>query len=164
MIERTHNECAITLTAEELRTAYCVYVHNLMPDNVNPFYIGVTRLSEAFRHQDAYRNHHWITTVKDDSIIQMAILRSFPLEIDAHRHASKMVQQFRPICNVVGFKVSGRHAITCIQGPNAGTTYGTVTEAAERNGMSQPSLSNHLNAVRGYETVKGMKFKRGLPS
>ncbi len=157
------HEATITLRVEQMRTAWCVYSHHLLPNDREVFFIGMTRLLDVFQHKDAYHNHHWVNTVKETDVIKTIIIQTSLDKNDCYRYQSNLIRQFRPIANVQGFKITGKNVITCTQGPNEGKTYGTVTEAAERNGISQPAMSNHLNGRKGYEMLRGMKFKRGLP-
>jgi hypothetical protein len=157
----TFHEATLTLSVDQMRKSTCVYAHYVMPENTL-FFIGVCKLTDVYRHPDAFRNHHWIETVKDDTVIRTVVVQTSLQPIDCIRYQNILVKQYRPICNVVGQRIAGRFVITCLEGPNAGKTYTTTTQAAYENGMSQPTLSNHLNGRRGYETVRGMKFKRGL--
>lgn len=161
-MERFHTNGDVTLTVGELRECYCVYSHILKPSG-ELFYVGVTRLRDVYSHQDAFRNHHWVNTIKDDTVLQTTVIETSSDINQCYKFQRDLIAQYKPICNMLGYQISGKNVITCIQGPNAGTTYGTTTEAAERNGLSQPSLSNHLNGKKGYTFVRGMKFKRGMP-
>lgn len=155
-----HNpEHGITLTIAELRETFCVYVQET---SEGVFYAGMCRLYDVYKYPDAYRNTHWRQTVTDQTSIKTTVICT-SLDInECYHRLHEFVRVVRPICNVNGYMTYGNIVITCVEGPNAGKSYTTQEECARMNGISQPTLSNHLNGRKGYLSVRGMKFKRGL--
>lgn len=159
MIE--HHNARIMRTPHQTRDGFCVYVHRLAP-NPEPFYIGACKFDQVFKYPDAQANNKWAEIVTPDTVLDIEIVASATTLTEAHTEQIRLVRLHRPQCNITGYRLSGRLIITCIEGPNAGKTYNSVSEAAIRNGVAQPTMSNHLNGVAGYETIRGMKFKRGI--
>jgi hypothetical protein len=161
------HESRLTIEVETCRHSFCVYGHFLKnlptvcPSN-EIFFVGICKLTDVYKFPDAYRNNYWRDNVSENTIIE--ILVSFTSEnlIECQRQLEVIVKQSRPIANIKGYRQHGKTMVTCIQGSNVGKVYNTTTEAAELNGVSQPAMSNHLNGRPGYETLRGMKFKRGL--
>lgn len=155
-------EMVLTATVEQMRENYCFYIQQLMPSG-EVFYAGICKLRDVFTCPDAYKNTHWRATINDQSTIRTTVMATSDKENEVHNELSSFLKlSCRPTANAKGFQQSGSAAITCTLGPNAGKSYATQDRAAIENGISQPSLSNHLNGRRGYETVRGMKFRRGL--
>lgn len=48
-----------------------------------------------------------------------------------------------------------KKSVICI---NTGDHFQSVKEAAEYAGCTANSMSKHLNCVKGYETIKGMRY------
>lgn len=159
MIE--YHDTQIMRTPLQMRDCYCLYMHRIA-QSTDIFYIGVCKFDQVFKCPDAQANTHWNSSVTEDTIVQTNIVATSASLMELHSLQSKLVKEHRPICNIKGYRQAGRTIITCTQGPNAGRTYATVTEAAQKNGLAQPTLSSHLNGRPGYETVRGMKFKRGV--
>lgn len=157
----THT-ASIIASKSDLREQWCVYVQFLHP-TPEPFYAGVCKLNELLRHPDALRNTHWRTIVNDQTIINTTLLASADKASECWDHHAFVVRQLRPVCNVVGYVAAGKTVITCIEGPNKGKQYQNQDACATDNGISQPSLSNHLNGRQGYAMLRGMKFMRGTP-
>ena len=166
-----HKQCFLTESIAAFRTQYCLYAvfttieHYQNKENpVAPFYIGVCKLSEVFRLPDAWRNTKF-QELRDEHSIMINIMETCPNETELYARRTSLVKQFRPLANITGYsQVNSRAIITCVEGPQVGTTYRNQTEAAQRNGISQSAISNHLNGVPGYETVRGCKFTRGAAS
>lgn len=164
----TNHNTAIELTIAEMREHYCVYAQYLIvPENIastaaDIFYVGVCKVADVLRYPDAYKNTHWRANVTDASRIKTMIVATSPQVAECYKHLQFIVTNYKPICNTLGYQAAGKSVITCISGPNKGTTYLTQEECARLNGISQPSLSNHLNGRDGYANIRGMTFKRGL--
>lgn len=166
-----HKNCFITESIGAFRTQFCLYAvfttieHYQNKENPTaPFYIGVCKLSEVMRLPDAWRNTKF-QELRDEHTIMINIMETCSNETELHARRSAMVKQFRPLANITGYSnVNSRAVITCIEGPQAGVTYRNQTEAAQRNGLSQGAISNHLNGVPGYEIVRGCRFIRGAQS
>jgi hypothetical protein len=160
----------IAFTTEAVREHYCFYVHEILSSFTETtddkageiFFAGVCKLRDVLMCPDAYMNSCWRETVNDSTIIRATIMSSSEREADMFNELSGFVKTYRPHANVRGFQTTVRAAITCTVGPNAGKSWQTQERAALENGISQPSLSNHLNGKRGYENIRGMKFKRGI--
>lgn len=144
----------------EAREMHCVFSHSL-PPYTDIFYIGVCKLRDVHDFSDAFKNTYWRATVKDDVSIRITILGISPNVIDCNQHFRALYNQFRPIANIKGYVIAGKSLVTCVQGTNAGQTYSSQFEAAERNGITPGAMSNHLNGRTGYEHIRGMKFVRG---
>lgn len=151
----------LTATIENMREHLCLYVQKLMPSG-EVFYIGICKLSDVYRCPDAYRNSYWRAAIDDNSLIETTIFSTSKHYGDLWNELQEKVKLWHPVANMKGYQQSSMPSmITCIEGPNAGKTYQTQQRCAESNGITQPALSNHLNGRPGYDTVRGMKFKRG---
>lgn len=157
----THN-ASLVASKSDLREQWVVYLHFLHP-SPEPFYAGVCKLNDVFKHPDALRNTHWRSLVSDQTVINTTILASSDKSSECWDHHTFVVRELRPVSNVVGYVAAGKTMITCIMGPNKGKTYHTQEACAVDNGISQPSLSNHLNGRQGYTILRGMQFMRGTP-
>lgn len=135
------------------------------PDgNWTLYYLGVCKITKVYQTPDAWRNSEYQRTITANTTIKINILATHESEAPLYNRLSQLVRQFAPHCNRVGFNQSHtRTVIHCVQGINAGVVYETQAQAARQNGIAQPTLANHLNGVRGYETIRGMIFKRGMP-
>lgn len=151
----------ITLTIEHHREHQCLYVQKLMPSG-EIFYLGICKLSDVYRCPDAYRNTYWRKTINDNTLIQTTVISTSSEYGSLYNQLNEYVKLWKPIANLKGYQQSSLPSvITCVEGDNAGQTYQTQQRCAEANGITQPALSNHLNGRPGYDTVRGMKFKRG---
>ncbi len=146
--------------AGEIRELLCIYAHSIPPYD-KFFYIGLSKLNEVYDFSDAYRNNFWRATVKEDTQVRITLLCISINIIDCNQQLRRMINEFRPEANIKGYAVTGSTMITCIQGVNAGASYPSQLEAAQKNGITPGALSNHLNGRPGYDTIRGMKFKRG---
>lgn len=166
----TNHNTAIELTIAEMREHYCTYAQYLIgPIEVvdssritDIFYVGVCKVADVFRYPDAYKNTHWRANITDASRIKTMIVATSPQVAECYKHLQFIVMNYKPICNTLGYQAASRTIITCVSGPNKGTAYLTQEECARLNGISQPSLSNHLNGRDGYANIRGMTFKRGM--
>lgn len=157
----TNHNAALELSVADMRDHFCVYAQYLNGENETPFYVGVCKLVDVFKYPDAYKNTHWRKTINDQSTIKTLIVATSDKVAECYHNHNFIVTNYKPTCNVLGYQAAGKTVITCIKGPNAGQSYATQLEAATKNGISQPSLCNHLNGRAGYENVRGMIFKRG---
>lgn len=82
---------------------------------------------------------------------------AFPSAINT---CERLIEQFRPVCNVKGYAITGSTMVTCIQGANYGVSYSSQLDAAEKNGITPGAMSNHLTAAKVTKRY-GTKFKRG---
>lgn len=167
MIPRSRqHETNITATSFELREHQCVYSHHI-PDMSKPgewtlFYIGCCKLCDVLKSPDAFKNSYWRSLINDGIALKITIAFTSDSYIECNTMQAQMIAALRPIANTQGFITSGSAVVTCMVGPNTGKSYATQQLAAIDNGISQPTLSNHLNGRPGYEIVRGMKFKRGM--
>lgn len=151
----------MTFRRDHFRHKWVLYGH-CINNQTTFFYIGVCRLVDLYNFDNAYRNTLWRQTVKEDTLVTVSVLASTDSEIDAHNALRRMYDEARPPANVSGYQLSRQTVVTCIAGDNINKTYASATEAALQNGISAGALSNHLNGRRGYDNIRGMKFKRGL--
>lgn len=153
------------LSIEQMRETFCFYVVELMITNTTAqetFYAGVCKLCDVFKTPDAHRNTHWREMITDESMITITVLATSDRIGELYSELSFFVKNIRPTANIKGYVAATRTVITCLEGPNVGKTWETQERASIENGISQPSLSNHLNGRKGYERIRGMRFKRGL--
>lgn len=151
----------MTFRRDEFAQKWVLYSHCLNHSQAI-FYLGVCRLVDLYDFSNAYRNSLWRQTVKDDTPLTVSVIASTDNENDAIRALRRMYDEARPPANVGGYQLGRQTVVTCVQGDNAGKTYNSATDAALQNGISPGALSNHLNGRRGYDNIRGMKFKRGL--
>lgn len=156
---------SITTTAADLREHHCVYSHHIISNDGSEqlFWIGHCKLYDVFKHPDAHRNSLWRETVRDATKIKTTIIFSSASIPECNKFLSQIVAQTHPIANKRGIAVVGPVIISCIEGEMMGQYWRNQVEAARACGIHQPTLSNHLNGTPGYERIRGMKFKRGMP-
>lgn len=158
------HEMKISLSIAQMREDWCVYLQwKILPDGTEePWYLGVCKIIELFQHPDAHKNSHWRANTTDAMIIRTSLLMTSDKTQECWKYHTDARYFYKPICNVMGYQASGASVITCTQGPNMGKTYATQSDAARSNGVSQPTMSSHLNGKPGYGVIAGMRFKKGL--
>lgn len=150
----------IDVKPDELRDLWCVYSHAIPPYDTL-FFVGVSKLRDLYDFTDAFRNNYWRMTVKNETVVRVTLLGASISVPECNQHMRALIEQFRPVCNIKGYAITGSTMVTCTQGANAGTSYSSQLDAAEKNGLTPGAMSNHLNGRKGYEVIRGMKFKRG---
>jgi hypothetical protein len=158
-ISITHT-ATIEATTLAMREHWCVYSHHAFGEL---FYIGLCKMRDVFDAPDAIKNNHWRDHITDETPIKLTIVFSSIILSDCNKLHAQLIEQYKPRANKLGWITTGPVVISCVSGPHAGKTWRSQVEAARALGFNQPTLSNHLNGIAGYETVKGMKFKRGMP-
>lgn len=149
---------SVFATPNSLPNQWCVYMH-ANSDDETVQYVGMCKLSEAFGVPDARRNSLWGKTFHNTTfrMVIVGIASNLP---EAANYRSKLIQQFRPPCNVNGFDVTGHGIRTAIMCNETGETFDTISAAAEAHGVSQSQISSHLAGRKYYLTVKGRTYRR----
>ncbi len=152
----------IIFPMKKFQDKWVLYAHYLHPAT-EIFFLGTCRLRDLYDFSECFRNSRWRKMVNYETPIKVQVLASMDNPIDANKALRMMYDQFRPDANVNGYMIGGKMIISCTEGENAGKTWETSNQCAIENGISAGALSNHLNGRIGYDHVRGMKFKRGLP-
>lgn len=164
---RLHDNFFTTLPVEQLTDAYCVYEHwmndpdpTLTPEQAfRLMFISYCKLYDVFTCPEARRNNEWQKHFKSGVQVTLRIIMTTTDAREAMNYAQAQVREKRPFCNIRGYRQSGRTLVICNEN---GETYRSAADAAKALGLSQSQLTNHLNHVKGYRTVRGFTFKRGM--
>lgn len=102
---------------------------------------GAGTIADAFQTAPGKDTAWWVAAAAGPYYV--TILETFPTVQAARLNVPKALDP-------------NRRVITC----NDGRQFETIRAAAEATGCSMSGISNNLNGVPGYGTVKGFKFTR----
>lgn len=146
----------ITLAVNAQHSDWCVYTHHTPMNEL--LYIGFDRTVNAFKTHHLATNMSWIKAVgesKGDIII--TIVNRYPDKTQAMIAAQKMRNSNDPISQRGGKRTAGY-----VRRVDTNTYYISGAVAAKAHMISSSAMSNHLNGVKGYDKVHGLKFERLL--
>lgn len=153
----------IRLKVEDFEDAFCTYEHWLQDpefkEDAKLMYVGYCKLSEVWLFPDARRNNEWQKHFLQGNLVIIRIVLTSKRLIDCQNAMTKVYREQRPICNVKGYRTSGRTMVTCNE---TGETFDSILQAARAKGLSQSQLTNHINNRPGHKSVKGLTFRRGF--
>ena len=139
----------------QINTFWTVY--KLTDINNTVLYIGVAKLSEIYKINEARKNSEFIRLVNHNSLIGIEITHIGD-EKFCRNEAFRQVWDIKPVCNVKGKASHGyRTAIECVE---TGETFPTISAAANSHGVAQSNISSHLAGKTGYRSVAGKTYKR----
>lgn len=137
----------------KLNHSFAVYSHFLHGQLI---FIGFGAVEKAVNLTDARKNSRWLEITAGQTAVEVEIGETFKTRGEALEAWRAAVDHYRPPCNDQAVYLA-RQPIIC----NAtGTVYPTVTAAAKAHSISKGALSNHLNKRAGYESVRGLTFRR----
>lgn len=149
------NILKITAKLRELPHVYVVY--SLTSDALN--YIGVCKMGEISYVPDARENVLFGQYFPNDHISTMEILYVNENRSNCLIHASKLIEQHKPVMNKRGYHLNRSNApIVCNE---TGEVFQTMLEVVAAHKINLSSLSQHLHNRPRYKTIKGKTYKRG---
>lgn len=141
---------------------WCVYEHIIFNDETQQdetIYIGHCVLRDLFIFSDARNNSKWQEIVSPKTVLTIKLL-NIGDRADCANERSRLAMYHRPICNVQGMDTIGLSMrVTCNE---TGDSWANQQECALALGINQGQLSNHLSGRRGYKTIRGKTFRKGL--
>ncbi len=138
-------------TPEEMSRSWCVYTL-LDKETAKTVYVGHCRLSQVFGMPDARLRPDFDGT--RPVILRVDI-------ITPHRTAAQIAAQ--GIINKMGTPpINRRQPFTRIKCVDTGEIWKSANACAAAHELAQPALSNHLNNMPGYRSVKGRQYERVL--
>jgi hypothetical protein len=112
-------------------------------------WIGVVKLHDVYKFIQPSKNNQWCHHVSPETEIIVTI-HATGSRIDCQVHASRLVVQHKPVCNVSGHEHNKR--VAC----SNGMIYSNQSEAAECTGVTQGAVSAVINGR--LKAVKGLIF------
>ncbi len=143
----------------EFETLWCCYEHwTATPNGPMMFYVGCCRLIKAFEFTDARKNTAWLEMMKSDIMVEVRVVATGK-RVDCNNRMMEAVRTHQPYCNKQGMRIGKeKRAVVC---DLTGQQYASAKECAAAEGIAQSSLSNHLNNLPGYSTVRGKTYRWG---
>ncbi len=148
-------------TLGQYKSLYCVYEHWIIsPHGPMPVYVGMCMLRNIWEFPDARRNTSWNEVITPKLEFQTRIVFTSESKAICERHHSTLVMQHDTYCNKHGMQMGNIRSIIVCNETNA--VYESAKACAEAEGISQTSLSFHLNGRPNWPKIKGKTYRRGL--
>lgn len=134
--------------------AACVVSHQM---NNRIVYFGARMITKAFDITKQEANSVWRRYLDEaGGILKIQIVFMAPSYDAAWQRCDELRRAYN--VPVKGDAMNMRGSVVCV---DTGQRYASGADAARANGIHKGSMSHHLNARIGYETIHGMTFRRG---
>lgn len=150
--------CKINMisTLAGIGNSYAIYLNKTMDGVVQ--YIGVTKLIDLFRLEDARCNSKWLNYFEGG--IEIEVVATTDNMNEAYQEQRRLVSQYNPICNREGYYVPvNKQGVFCNE---TGEQFDSAMLCAKAHNLTYSALVNHLNRKPGHKTVKGRTYSRHM--
>lgn len=134
-----------------------VHAVYLASDETAVRYVGCSPLPELLTLEDAQCNSDWAKFfARPGATITLTVASLFTSEIEARREQQKLVDLWKPECNLRGFYLARKYQqVFCNE---TGETFRNAAEAAKAHGIDNAALGRHLKKEKGHKSIKGRTY------
>jgi len=146
----------VTLTRDQMQTAFCVYSHAMGGAVV---FLGICQIRDVYNAPDARNNTEWVKMTENNAQVTVTVLHASEDANECINHRYKLFkEQGTPLCNQRGqFYGSVLTHVKCIE---TGEIFVSQADCARVLGLNKSQLCNHLNRNAGFNSVKGRTFEK----